>query len=241
MMRRSTRLQSLGYYNLDGLPTISYRETSCKIFRKRRKCKSADPKTEIEIVPHIDMNLVLDTDSDSETIICSEFDLETNADTIPYTDFDLEIDNITSTNVGTDSDAETVTYTVLDTDSDTETILCADLDIESDTEPIPHKDLNMNTEAGMIREEEEPHSKTSWMTIGSKLFPKRKYKENISLFFITCLVVFVLAYPIYAMSFTPEESPASPIAADMASSGYCKEMTTDPIELMKTLRGCLPP
>ncbi|XP_027887470.1 uncharacterized protein LOC114153267 [Xiphophorus couchianus] len=240
MMRRSTRLQSLGYYNSDGLPIVSYRETSSKIFRKRRKPRFANPKA--EIVPHRDMNLSLDTDSDSGTIVYSEFDLETNADTIPYTDFDIEIDNIAHTDLGTDSDAETVTYTVLDMDSDTETITNIDSDRDSDTEPIRHPDLNMNTEARMIAEEEF-HFENRRRTVGSKLFPKKKY-GNISLFFVTCLVVFVLAYPIYAMTFPLEESPASLFAEDMASNAYCKGKIMDPIELMKTLTTndyCHPP
>ncbi|XP_054902471.1 clumping factor A-like [Poeciliopsis prolifica] len=212
MLRRSIRLQSLGYYNSAGLPTICYRESPYKIFRKRRKTRCANSNA--EIVPQMETNLGLDTDSDSGTIVYSEFDLETNADTIPYTDFPLEIDNITHTDVCSDSDAETVTYTVLDTDSDTETITNIDFDVDSDTEPIHHTCLNTNTEVGTIAEEES-HFENKEMAKGSTLFPKKKFKENISLFFVACLVVFVLAYPIYAMSFPPEEFPASPFAEDI--------------------------
>ncbi|PWA23128.1 hypothetical protein CCH79_00002246, partial [Gambusia affinis] len=203
MMRRSTRLMSRGYYNSDGLPTVSYKESSFKIFRKRRKPRFANPN--VEIIPERDVNLGVDADSDSETIVYPEFDVETNADTIPYTDFDLEIDNIAHTDLGTDSDAETVTYTVLDTDSDAETVTYTVLDTDSDTETIPNIDsaidsytepirhqglnMNMNTEARMIAEE-VINFENKRMTTGSKMFPKKKYKENISLFFITCLVLF---------------------------------------------------
>ncbi|XP_027886873.1 uncharacterized protein LOC114152914 [Xiphophorus couchianus] len=217
-MRRSTRLQLSGYYNSDGLPTISYKGYSYEVFREQRssRCANFGTYSIAGTVPCINMDMEMEMDSDAETI--------------PYVDID------------TDSDAETIPYIDMDMDSDAETIPYIDSDIDSYTEPIRHPGLNMNTEARMIAE--EFHFENRRRTIICRPFPKTRHRENIFLFFITCLLVFVLAYPIYAMTFPLEESPASLFAEDMASNAYCKGKIMDPIELMKTLTTndyCHPP
>ncbi|XP_043996184.1 uncharacterized protein LOC122844614 [Gambusia affinis] len=218
-MRRSRRLQLSGYYNSEGLPTISYKHYSYDIFREQRssRCANFGAYSIADTVPCMNMDLEMEMDSDAETIPYVGMDMDSDAETIPYIDMDI------------DSDAETIPY--------------IDSDIDSYTEPIRHPGLNMNTEARMIAEE-EIHFENRRRTVISRPFPKMKPRENIFLFFITCILVFVLAYPIYAISFPPEESSASPFAGAMASNAYCKGKIMDPIELMKTLTTndyCLPP
>ncbi|XP_014894715.1 uncharacterized protein LOC106951591 [Poecilia latipinna] len=223
MLRRSARLQSSGYYNSEGVPTISYKEYSYRVFRKKRSSRCSNFGT-YSIPDHIPcMNMGWDMENDSD------------AETIPYVDIDR------------DSDAETIPYVDMDMDSDAETIPYVESARESYAEPVPRTGFTMNTEAGMIREE-NAHLENRRRTAARRRSPRNKRRENIFLFVVTCLLIFALAYPIYAMEFTPEESPASSIAADMASSGYCKGIIMDPLELIKALIGlttaddyCVPP
>ncbi|XP_054899409.1 uncharacterized protein LOC129368458 isoform X2 [Poeciliopsis prolifica] len=220
-MRRSPRLQLSGYYNSEGLPTVSYRDYSYKDFREQKSPRYANFGTYslVDTVPRINMGMDMEMDSDAETI--------------PYIDID------------TDSDAETIPY--IDMDSDAETIPYVDLDMDSDMESIHYTSFNMTTEARMTAEEES-HFENRRRTAISRSFPKIKHGENIFVFFVTCLLIFVLTYLIYAMSFPLEEFPASPFAEDIAFNTYCKGKIIDPIVLKKTLTGsmimndyCFPP
>ncbi|XP_047234376.1 uncharacterized protein LOC124875971 isoform X1 [Girardinichthys multiradiatus] len=212
MLRRNTRLQLLGYYNSEGNPTISYKETLYKVFSKRRnqRCVTLDTYSKADAIPYTETDLKMDTD----TIPYIETDLKMDTDTIPYIEMDLKMDT------------DTIPYTDLYTDT------------------IPYADSYMNTKTDTEMTAEEEFHFENRRTTRSRQYRKNLCKNNFGWFYVTCLLFFVLAIPIYAPNFNissskPAESPASSFAVDLAFNRYCEEKKLYPAELMEALIGSI--